>query len=185
MVFLFRRSPLPDSRAFQVFRLPKVSLGVERPPPLPGRGWGGRSAPWRSWIFQHKHRPPSPTPPPSRCPAPSRAEVLPLGPCPAFRQSRSPQRRCRRGRRMRVAEFRVQRTGSSPDPYLTNSYSIWITRLSKVGPASILVQHQFSHTLFRPHALPFRSRPRLCLKASHFPCSFPHPIASHCSSHPL
>lgn len=36
---------------------------------------------------------------------------------------------------MRGAGFGVQRTGSSPDPCLTNPYSIRITRLSKVSPA--------------------------------------------------
>lgn len=53
-------------------RASKVSQGVERPPPLPSPGWGGRSAPWRSWIFQHKHRPPT-RPAPPRRPLPSSA----------------------------------------------------------------------------------------------------------------
>lgn len=49
----------------------------------------------------------------------------------------------------------MQRTGSSLDPCLTNSYSIWITRLSKASPAPILVLHRLTDTLFRPHCSAF------------------------------
>lgn len=124
-------------------RSPRGSSG----PPLPGRGWGGRSAPWRSWIFQHKHRPP--TPPPSHGPALPRVGVPHLWLRPAFCRFLSPQPRCRKRYRMQIAEFGVQRAGSSPDPCLTNPYSIWITRLSKVSPAPLPSPAlRLSHTPF-------------------------------------
>lgn len=165
-------------------QIPQGLPGGRAAPPLPGRGWGGRSSPWRSWIFQHK---PRPRPRPLLMVPPLLAPKYPLlGLRPAFCRSLSPQRKCRKMCQTWIAGFGVQRAGSSPDPRLSNPYSIWITRLSEVNPAPDSVQHlDLATPSLGPTALPIHSRPRLCLKASHFPRFFPHPVAARWSSQVL
>lgn len=148
-----------------MFRFPKVAQGVERPPLLPGRGWGGRSAPWRSWIFQHKHRPPTP-----RAPAPPLLMVPPLlapgvpfpGSAPL---SAGPARLCTRaeydaecgvqGSRCKVG---VQH-GPLPDKPLFHSDHAPFQ--SKPRPTRSSPAQRFSHTFFRPHCPAHSPRPRL------------------------
>ncbi|XP_051852627.1 translation initiation factor IF-2-like [Antechinus flavipes] len=91
-------SPLPgsgSSRCPGSLWTPRGSGGSPHPDP----GWGGRSAPWRSWIFQHKHpplpahgpAPPRPCPIPVRAPMPSAPGSGPALPCfvPALPQPRT------------------------------------------------------------------------------------------------
>lgn len=147
-----------------MLRLPKVSQGVERPPPLPGRGWGGRSAPWRSWIFQHKHRPPcAPAPPPSLGPASPRAEVPPSRAPPLLLLCRSPQRTCRTGYPVPGAGCNLLGpapipAGRTPIPFGSRAFP----KISPAPPAQVQPR-DLATPGFGPTALPPRSRPHLPL----------------------